>query len=819
MLKNYFQVAFRTLYRSRLFSLINIFGLSVGISAALVIYLIVQYDFSFDKFHKDSSRIYRVVSEFRFSGEAFHNSGVTYPMANALRKEATGIELVVPLRTADDDTKISVPEAGHIDQPRVFKKQHNMVFADQAYFKLINYNWLAGSMQVALQQPYQVVLTESRAKLYFPRLSATQVIGQDLYINDTVRTTVTGVVKDIPQNTDFIFAIFLSRATLENTRLKPEDWDQWDNTTSSSQLLVKLSDGTPAVAVEHRLFALYHKYSKKNDNENNKDSTSFPLQQLSDIHFNSNYGSLGDRTAHKPTLYGLLAVAAFLLLLGCINFINLTTAQSAQRAKEIGIRKTLGSSKQQLMAQFLSETFVITGMATLLSIGMTPLLLKVFADFIPEGLHFNIIHQPGILLFLLLLVVIVTFLSGLYPAMILSGFKPVLVLKNQSGSQTGNTRSVFLRKTLTISQFVIAQVFIIATLLVSKQISYSLTKDLGFKKDAILYFTSSYKANASLKPVLLDKLKKIPEIAMISMSNTPPTSSNTWSSSMKYKDGKKEIETDVQLKMIDTSFLALYKMKLLAGSNLEYSDTSRSLIINDTYAKILGFTDPRQVIGKTIEWNDHQVPVTGVAADFHQRSLHERIKPLALTCNQKQARCFNIALQPQNAAGTSWKSAIAKIEKTWKDVYPEDEFTYSFLDDSIANYYTAEKHISSLLRWATGLAIIISCLGLLGLVIYITNQRTKEIGIRKVIGASVVQLVALLSKDFLKLVLIAFVIAVPIAWWGAGKWLQDFAYKTTLSWWVFVSGGAIMFIMALIILVIRTYKAAAANPVESLRTE
>jgi ABC-type antimicrobial peptide transport system permease subunit len=508
------------------------------------------------------------------------------------------------------------------------------------------------------------------------------------------------------------------------------------------------------------------------------------------------------------------------LLLGCINFINLTTAQASQRAKEIGIRKTMGSSKWQLIAQFLSETFLITLVATLLSIAMTPLLLKVFADFIPENLHFDLGKEPGVIVFLCLLVVSVTLLSGFYPAVILSGFKPVLVLKNQAYANTGKTRSAYLRKSLTVSQFVIAQVFIIATILVSKQISYSLNKDLGFKKDAILYFSSNYRDNVpGNRDVLKNKLAALPCIAKISMSNTPPSSNNVWSSTMKFKDGKKEIETDVQLKMIDTGYLALYNMKLVAGHNLVNSDTSTGMIINQTYARVLGFRNPQDAIGKLIEWNNKQLPIDGVAADFHQRSLHEVIKPLAMVNNKKQARTFNIALQPQHAGGTPWKATIAGIENAWKQVYPSDDFEYKFLDENIAKYYTSEKNISSLLMWATGLAIAISCLGLLGLIIYITNQRTKEIGIRKVIGASITQLIALLSVDFLKLIAIAFVIAVPIAWWGSHKWLESFAYRTSVSWWIFLLGGLVMFAMALVILCTRTFKAASANPVNSLRSE
>ena len=816
MLKNYFSVAFRSFRNHKLFSIINVVGLAIGISASLVIFLIVQYDFSFDKFHKDPSFIYRVVSDFNFSGETFHNSGVTTPLGNAARKELTGADLIVPFTVGDEDTKISVPQTGS-DVPVGFKKQSTMIFVDEAYFRLIQYKWLAGKAGSSLAEPYQVVLTEKQAGKYFSGLPPAEAVGRELLLNDTVRLTVTGIVKDIPQNTDFIFTIFVSRATLANTRLKPYEWDEWNNTNSNSQLWVKL---TPAVSVKKAtadLLKIFDKYHKKEADTNS--STAFTLEPLGDLHFNTSYGTYSQRMAYKPTLYGLLAVAAFLLLLGCINFINLTTAQAARRAREIGIRKTMGGSKGQLVLQFLAETFLITVMATLLSLTLAPLLLKVFADFIPEGLQLNLLKQPGIALFLLILILCVTLLSGCYPAFILSAFNPVLVLKNQAYSRTGKSRSVFFRKILTVSQFVVAQVFIIATLLVSKQISYSLNKDLGFKKDAIVYFSTSYKARPEKKDLLMAKLRLIPEISLLSLSNTPPSSYGTWSSDINFKDGKKEIKSNVQLKMVDTNYLPLYKIKLLAGTNLGYSDTARSFIINETYARLLGFTDPRKAIGINLTWNDRVLPVTGVAADFHQQSLHQLVKPLVLTSNSKQARTFNIALQPESATGNNWKAALAKIEKARKEVYPEDDLEYKFLDESIAAYYKSEQHISSLLAWATGLAIVISCLGLLGLVVYITNQRTKEIGVRKVIGATVTQLIVLLSKDFLQLVLLAFVIAIPIAWWGAHKWLENFAYKTAMSWWIFGLGGAIMLVLAFLILALRTFKAASANPSLSLRSE
>jgi ABC-type antimicrobial peptide transport system permease subunit len=814
MIRNYFKTAIRNLAKNKIFSLINIAGLSIGVSSALVIYLIVSYDLSFERFEKDRNRIYRVVSDFTFAGEAYHNSGITYPMAKAIQKDLTGIENVVHFYTYDD-AKIKVQNEVKKDLA-VFKKQKYIVFADGNYFKLFSYNWIAGSSKTALEDPYQTVLSELTAKTYFPKLKPADMIGKEVIFNDTVVTRVTGIVRDLNENTDFKFKIFISRATLERRLVSLDEQGEWGNTTSSSQLLIKLSKGTSPALITKQLLGLFNKYRKPDPDDHS--STSYSLQPFNDIHFNTTYGSFVERTANPNVLYGLMAVAVFLLLLGCINFINLTTAQASQRAKEIGIRKTMGSTKRQLIFQFLSETFLLAFFATVLSILITPLLLKIFSGFIPKDLHFSL--QPDVIVFLVVLIITVSLLSGFYPALVLSSFKPVLVLKNQITAGGGKSRNLWLRKTLTISQFVIAQVFIIGTILVARQISYSLNKDLGFKKDAIVYMkTNYYDTVASHRYVLVEKLKAIPEIAMISLGNDPPSINSVWTSTMKYKDGKKEKETDVQVKIGDTNYLKLYKIKILAGDNLPNSDTVISMLINEAYMRFLGFAEPRQAVGKLIEWNHKNVPITGVVSDFHQRSLHEPIKPLLFTTWKTQMRAINVALQPQNKEGTMWKTAMAKIERAWKQVYPDDDFNGVFLDDTIREYYTAEKNTSKLLMWATGLAIFISSLGLLGLVTYITHQRTKEIGVRKVIGASVTQIISLLSKDFLKLVLIAFLIAVPVAWWGSYKWLQNFSYKTTISIWIFISGGIIMFGMALLILCIRTFKAAAASPVKALRTE
>jgi hypothetical protein len=818
MLKNYLLTAWRNIRQNKVFSFINIIGLSIGISASLVIYLIVAYNLSFDRFQKDRGRIYRVVSDFVFSGEPAHNSGVSGPLPDAVKRELTGLDEVTPLYVWDPE-KISISGHGASGMV-VFKQQTHIVFPDESYFRLVSYDWLSGSPAISLRQPFQAVLTESAAHYYFPGLAPAQVIGRRMDFNDTMPVTVAGIVRDIPYHTDFTFRIFLSRSTLDHTDLRYRGSDSWHSTAPNSQLFVKLNASTQPEEMERRMNALGKKYRK--DDPGSNFSTHYRLQPLSDMHFNANYSNFfwDDPQADKPTLYGLLAVGGFLLLLACINFINLSTARSSQRAKEIGVRKAIGGSRRQLLLQFLGETFLLTLFAAGLSLLIAPLLLQVFADFIPKGFHFGQSIGPSLIVFLLLLVGIVSLLSGLYPAFILSSYRPVLVLKNQLHTHTGRTRGGWIRKTLTVSQFVIAQVFIIATILVSKQIRFSLNEDMGFKKEAILYARTSYLSDRDHRQVLMNKIKATPGVNMVSLSNAPPSFDGENSTSMKYQGEKGTIETQTQMKYADSNYCRLYQLKFLAGHDLSStSDSVHQLLINENYSRLLGFTDPHRAIGKLIEWNDRQNPIVGVIADFHQKSLHEPIKPLVIVSMTRLELTLNVALAPQPAGSDSWKNTIAGMAKAWSEVYPDDDFDYHFEDETIARFYQDDQNVARLLGWATGLSIFISCLGLLGLVIYVTDQRTKEIGIRKIIGASVTQLIALLSADFLKLIGLAFLITVPIAWWGTHKWLENFAYRTGLSWWIFLAGGGIMGGIAFIILFIRTFQAALANPVNSLRTE
>lgn len=821
MFRNYFIVALRNLRRNRVFSFINIAGLAIGISASLVIYLIVQHEFSFDKAHVDGDRIYRVVSKIDYPDLRIRNSGVPVPTVNASRNELTGLETVSHFFVANE-LKVSVPTNSN-PSPAIFRNQSKIIYADNIYFQLFNYQWLAGSYLSALKDPFQVVLTESRARAYFSSLEPKDILGRVLLYDDSIRATVSGVVKDISQTSDFVFEEFISNATIAQSGLKNQ-WglEDWGSINSSSQMFVKLKKGVLPSQIEKQLVALRNKYRERSKEGDEKDDTEHALQPLSDIHFNPDYDAFSQRQGHKPTLYGLLAVGSFLLFLGCINFINLTTAQASQRAKEIGIRKTMGSRKGELIIQFLSETLLLTFLATLLSLAITPWLLRMFSDFIPPQVTLGSLNQPHVWLFIVLLIFLVTILAGLYPAFVLTRFSPVMVLKNQAYSGTAQTRKAWLRKTLTVTQFVIAQFLIIATMVVSKQIHYSLSKDLGYAREAIVTFNTRWNffsiQEDNRRFALLQQIKSIPGIEKISLSGSAPASGSTSTTTMKYGGGKTPVETMVEVKYADTAYFNLYKMKLLAGSNLQPSDTTKEFVINETYARLLGFNNPADAIGNSIERN-FPVPITGIIADFHTKSTHQAIKPLAFSSAANSSFTFHLALKPNGGDPNLWKNTIARVEKMFKSLYPEDDFKYVFYDKSIEAFYKTERDVSRLLKWSAGLCIFISCLGLLGLVMYITNTRTKEIGVRKVLGATVTQIVSLLSRDFVALVLIAFLITVPLAWWFMKNWLQDFAYRTALSWWVFAATGGGMILLAMIILSIRTIRSAIDNPVRSLRAE
>ncbi len=775
----------------------------------------------YDKVETNDNRIYRVVMDMKFNGNDGHSPAVVAPLSSAIQREITGVEATVPVMQFQGDAtaKVSIEKEGS-SKPSVFKKQPDIVFTNPQYFSLLPFKWVAGSPESSLKNPFNVVLTESRIKQYFPSTNINDVIGKQIKYNDDFTATVSGVVKDLNEHTSFDAVEFISFATIAQTHMQNDFMmNTWDDWMSYSHLYVKLSDNTKNVNVEKQLNNLFVKYNK-NANKDAANYMHLHLQPLNDVHFNNLYASFDGRIAHKPTLYGLLAVAAFLLILACINFINLTTANAASRAKEIGIRKTMGSSKKQLIFQFLGETFLFTLAACVISFCIAPLLLKLFADFIPPGLNFQPFNQPNIFLFLLALAVVVSFLSGLYPAFILSGYKPVKVLKNQSFTFSNETRHAWIRKILTVSQFVIAQFFVIATVMVSKQINYSLNADMGFRKDVVLSFDLPRQDTVAIhRSVLLNKIKALPGVQMASRGFLTPADEGAAFTDISYAAAANDNKESVQLRWGDSNYLKLFNIKILAGRNIEESDTIKEFLINETYARSLGFKRPQDAINKLLDYNGMKLPVVGVMHDFNEQSFHAPVGPLVFTSFDDRSYFIHVLLQSQNGNTTSWSNTIAQIQKAYHQLYPDEDFTYKFLDDTIAKFYESEQHTASLLSWATGLSILISCLGLLGLVMYTINTRTKEIGIRKILGATIANIISILSKDFVQLVLIAFVIATPVAWWASYKWLQNFAYKINMNWWVFALCGFAMLLIALSTLSIQTIKAAVANPVKSLRTE
>lgn len=815
MFRNYFITALRNFRRNKTFSAINVLGLSIGISAAIVIFLTTYYEFSYDRFETDKDRIYRVVLNAKFNGVDEYSAAVPSPVSSAVQNEVTGVELNVPRFQFQGDGTADVSVAGKSNEkPVIFKHQPDVVFTSPQYFSLLSYNWLAGSPETALQEPFGVVLTESRAKQYFGLLPVKDIVGKQLTYNGNITATVTGVVKDLNRNSSVAAGELISFSTIAKTSLQDDFmmtvWNDWMGYT---QLYLRLAKGTSPQMVEKQLKSILARYNK--DAKGMAGTMSLHLQPLSDVHFDSSYAGVGQRLANKQTLYSMLAIAIFLLLLACINFINLTTANAVQRAKEIGIRKTMGSSRRQLVLQFLGETFFITLIAAFISLLFTPVLLRLFADFIPPGITFSPLQQPSIVLFLVCLMVLVSFLSGLYPALILSGYKPISVLKRQSAN-TSETRHAWVRKTLTVSQFVIAQFFVIATLMVSKQLNYSINSDLGFRKDAILTFDIPHDTVAAHTQQLLNSINMIPEVQLASTGFMSPASTGMAFTNILYAL-KPDIKANIQIRWGDPDYINIYGIKLLAGRNVAPSDTAREFLINDTYAKLLGFQRPEEAVGKSLLYDGKSLPVVGVMQDFHDMSTHFGISPMVFS--GRKGSTFHIRLQPSTDAGSVWAGAIQKIQKEYKKLYPEEDFHYRFFDDTFAEMYQNERNTSRLLEWSAGLTIFISCLGLLGLVMYTINNRTKEIGIRKVLGASINSIISILSKEFVQLVLIAFLIAAPLAWWAIYKWLEDFTYRTKMSWWIFLVSGSFMLVIALVTLSIQTIRAAISNPVKALRTE
>ncbi len=813
MLRNFVKVAWRNLVRHPSTSLIHVLGLSLGILSCLIIFLVIRFELSYDKFRPDADRIYRVGTEMQSHLHGSHQlATVPDPAWPALQAEVTGLAYVAFFSTWNPSATI----AGFrkFEPRRTGEESPDIVVANPDYFAVFPATWLAGDPRTALSEPNRVVLTASEARRYFGSLDG--VIGKEVAYDDSLHVVVSGIIADETRRTDFNFHDFISFATVEHSFLADEiDMTNFGMWSGSSQTFIKLAPGVTPGQILRQAPAFVQKHFTLS--EGNK-ATLF-LQPLSDLHFNGNYHDSYSRQASLPTLYGLGAIALFILLIACINFINLSTAQSVQRAREIGVRKVMGSGKPQLVLQFLAETTLLTFFAIGVSLLLVRPVLAALHGFLPQGvpLHFQ---SASTLLFLLGVALVTALGAGYYPASVLSSFRPVISLKGQGGEKFN--RKSFLRRALIVFQFTISLVFIIGTVVIGRQINYMLHTDLGFDSDAIIHIGTNRHYDTNHRIYLSQLLRQIPGVSRVSLNGGTPSAEHHGGTSFKYS-GKQITEVSGEIMAIDTAYLGLYQMRLVAGRNLMASDSMNEFVINETAARSLGFRNPSDAIGKMVlaGMTDTRtlkpLPIVGVVADFHSQSLHSAIQNDFLT--NATGRALSVKLQTEGQGTGHFENVLRDIQAAYQKVYPGEKFDYVFFDDAIARFYVSEQKTARIIGMAMGIAIFISCMGLFGLAAFTAQQRTKEIGIRKVLGATIPSIMALLCQEFVVLVGLSILIASPLAWIGMHRWLQDYAYKVSIGAWIFVLSGFCAIIIALATVSVQALKVARANPVNSLKAE
>ncbi|MGC4035870.1 MAG: ABC transporter permease [Chitinophagaceae bacterium] len=793
MIKNYFKLAFRNLWKHRTFSFINIMGLTIGMTACFLIFLYISFELSYDSFNTKADRIYRVVSDIKTPTEVIPASGPSWAVAPFAKEEFPEIEAFV--RTTGDNLLVRKGD--------VKFQEENPVWADSALFRIFDFKLLKGNPETALKEQLSIVLSETSAKKYFGKEDP---MGQTLLLTgDALPAKVTGIMKDIPENSLIKADMFLSMTTITQKFNQSID-SQWGNYGAQAYLLLKA--GTNAKALEKKFPAFLQKYN----GDEMKKLQMFPtlfLEPLRDVYLKSTRN--GSKTGNIKNVYIFSVIAVFILVIACINFINLTTARSSERAKEVGIRKVAGAVKSQLMRQFLGDSVFLCLIAFVLTVGLSALLLPLFNNLAGKTISTGIFSHPGNILLLFGAAVGIGFLAGVYPALVLSSFKPVSVLKGRFAT---GTKGILLRKGLVVAQFTVSIALIIGTIIASMQMSYMRNQDLGFYKDQMMIIDTH---GDPAKKAFRESLSGLPGVKSTALTGSVPGGGNPGAySEIENTKGDLQI-ANLDLYFVDFGYMDQFKMKMAAGRmfSKEFgTDTTQAMVLNETAVKMFGYKKPEDALGKRFKQWGREGKIIGVVKDFHFRSLQQAIKPLSMRIEPDGCSLVSVNIAAGNA-----KSTIAAIEGKWKTLIPARPFSYYFLDDFFDRQYRSEERFGKLFLNFSVLAILISCLGLLGLASYSTMQRTKEIGIRKVLGASVGSIVNLLSKDFLKLVFISFLIATPVAGIFMYKWLQDFAYRTTLSWWVFALAGLIAVFIALFTVSFQAIKAALTNPVKSLRTE
>jgi putative ABC transport system permease protein len=803
MLKNYLKTAFRNLWRSKTSTIINVLGLTLGITSSLILFLLIKHHLSFDTYHAQSNRIYRAVTESDGNHGRTYTPGVPPVFPDAFKNDFHEAEEVTFL-SYRAGSQVTIPQPS--GEGKKYEEEKGVTFAQQSFFKIFDRKILVGVPEKALNNPNEAVISKKLALKYFGKYDAVNEIVKF----DNKEYKITAIMEDYPANTDFPFDLMLSYITIK----KEHEENGWNSIWSDEQCYFKLKDGASITSIEARVAGFWKKYH--GDNDVNRSNQTFVMQPLSSLHFDDRYGNLNYNTISKQQLLAFSIIALFLVITASVNFINLTTAEAIKRSKEVGVRKALGSSRGQLVRQFLGETTLVTLVAVLVSLGITLFSVKFINLFLDLKLSLNFLTDKMLWLFLVGVTLIVAMLSGFYPSLVVSGFKPALALKNQINNK--NSSGFALRRCLVVLQFFISQFFIIGTIVLINQMDYFQNKELGFKKEAIITVPIPAhelqdKSNANSKVrALRDELSQLSGIEMASLSNTPPASGSTSNTNFSIEGNNESYRT--QVKLIDGNYVNLFGLDLLAGDNVLDLDTAQGFIVNAKLSSMVGFKSPHDIIGKKIKLWGKDLTVVGVVKDFHTVSLHDPIEATIMFNRISNYETLSLKLNPANL-----QAMIKSIQQKWEAAYPDFIFSYQFMDEQIRKFYEGERKLFVLITIFASLAIFIGCLGLFSLATFMATQKTKEIGVRKVMGASVKSIVLLFSNEYIKLIIIGFAFAVPCAWYVMNQWLEQFAYKIRIGPIVFMIGLMITFLIAMATVGYRSLKAATANPVDSLKCE
>lgn len=801
MWRNYLRIAVRTMRKHKAYAFINISGLAIGLACCFLIFLYVADEFSYDRYHAHADRIVRIAEDLRTESELLHQATSAPAMGPAFVRDFPEVLAMVRL----DQANYLLEYKG-----QQFQEDH-LFFADSTVFDIFSFDVLRGDPQTALVAPHSIVLTESAAQKYFD--PGEDPIGRVLtdVEGDRQTFTVTGVMADVPQNSHFTFDGLISMTTRSSARSDFDDIWFWNGFYT----YLLLPEGYDKADLEAKVPAFIERHIGERSREIGMAYEQLPLIPLTDIHLTSHRIWEIQPNGNRTYLYIFSAVAVFILLIACVNFMNLATARSAERAKEVGMRKVVGARRIQLAGQFLSESFMMTTLAAVLALGLCWLLMPTFNNLTEKSLHIGQLLQGVYALALVGLIASVGMVAGLYPAVVLSGFRPIRVLKGQFRT---SAQGAWLRKGLVVFQFGISIVLIVGTAVVIQQLTFLQNQNLGFTQERMLVLNYNYddRVNQQAEAIKQQYLAH-PAITHAGMSTSMPGSANTnMFTRVDVREGVTQA-ANLDYYPVGFDFLDTYGIEVIAGRGFSRDfpvDTVQSLVINEALLAHFGWQTPEEALDRAFHLGRDTYRVIGVIQDFNYKSLHRTVQPLALFIRPEWGQYLALRLETENLQQT-----MADIEQVWTELVPHRPFDAVFLDDYFNRQYRAEERFATLFRYFAGLAILIACLGLFGLASFTAQQRTKEIGVRKVLGASVWQVLVLLSRDFALLVTVAFMLAVPVAYIAMNQWLTSFAYRMDLDVWVFVVAGVLAFLIAGLTVSYQAIKAAVANPVQSLRYE